>query len=229
MTPLLWTLLLLLVCCLLAWYLTATAARLDRLHHRVETSRASLDAELARRASAAVELATSGLLDPATALLLADAATASLDAPRGPGPLDPGPGTREEQERCDEERWWVETALSQALTAALAPGMVDARGRPDAADVVGRARGAVRRVELARRFHNDAVMQARRLRAKRLVRWAHLAGHARLPRTADFDDAAALGRRDTAPDPAPDPAPGSTVVPPGTSPSDRHPDAGPGS
>ncbi|NAZ87489.1 hypothetical protein GTR00_15500, partial [Kineococcus sp. T90] len=51
-----------------------------------------------------------------------------------------------------------------------------------------RVRDAAHRVGLARRFHNDAVVQARRLRAKRLVRWARLAGHARLPETADFDD-----------------------------------------
>ena len=40
----------------LGWYLSYSAARLDRLHHRVETTRAALDAQLARRAAAAVEL-----------------------------------------------------------------------------------------------------------------------------------------------------------------------------
>ena len=37
----------------LGWYLSYSAGRLDRLHHRVETSRAALDAQLARRAAAA--------------------------------------------------------------------------------------------------------------------------------------------------------------------------------
>jgi hypothetical protein len=35
----------------LGWYLSYSAARLDRLHHRVETTRAALDAQLARRAA----------------------------------------------------------------------------------------------------------------------------------------------------------------------------------
>src|SRR4051794_17800264 len=62
----------------LGWYLSYSAGRLDRLHHRVETSRAALDAQLARRAAAAVEAAP--LLDPATGLLVADAATEALAA-----------------------------------------------------------------------------------------------------------------------------------------------------
>ena len=178
---------LLLACCLLAWWLTSTAARLDRLHHRVETSRAALDAELARRASAAVEVATSGLLDPASALVVAGAAAASLDAPVGAWTAGPSP------ERADEERWQLETELSRALRAALPP--LGAGAHPDDAERVERLLGAVRRVELARRFHNDAVTSARRLRAKRVVRVARLAGRAPLPRTADFDDAADLPRR----------------------------------
>ena len=182
--------------CLLAWYLTFTASRLDRLHHRVETSRAALEAELARRASAAVELATSGLLDPAAALVVASAAAASLDAPPAPSPLRPRPrrGSGEVvAEPPDEVRWRLETDLSQALAVALVPEVrAAAAGTPAHAERVGRLLTACRRVELARRFHNDAVVQARRLRAKRVVRWCRLAGHARLPRTADFDDGATL-------------------------------------
>ena len=185
MTALAWALAALLLLCLLAWYLSATAQRLDRLHRRVETSRAALDAELTRRASAALELATSGRLDPAASLLLADAATASLDAPRTPAAL------RDAAADDDAQRWRAESDLTRALAAALpAPGADDGAGGGAA-----RVRDAARRVGLARRFHNDAVVQARRLRAKRLVRWARLAGHARLPETADFDD----GTEDGAP------------------------------
>ena len=72
---------------LLAWYLSYSAARLDRLHGRVEGTLAVLDAALVRRAEAALELANSGVLDPASALLLADASAQSLseavDAPGG--------------------------------------------------------------------------------------------------------------------------------------------------
>ena len=62
-----------------AWYLSYAAARLDRLHAKVEGAMSALDAQLVRRAEATLELANSGALDPATALLLADAATESIE------------------------------------------------------------------------------------------------------------------------------------------------------
>ncbi|WP_432494407.1 hypothetical protein [Kineococcus gypseus] len=178
MTALAWALTALLALCLLAWYLSGTAQRLDRLHRRVETSRAALEAELTRRASAALELATSGRLDPAASLVLADAATAALDAPRTPAAL------RDATDADDSARWRAESDLTRALAAAL-PGPA---GGADGDPGVARVRDTARRVGLARRFHNDAVVQARRLRVRRRVRWARLAGHARLPETADFED-----------------------------------------
>ena len=62
-----------------AWYLSYSAARLDRLHAKVEGAMSALDAQLIRRAESALELANSGVLDPASALLIADAATESLE------------------------------------------------------------------------------------------------------------------------------------------------------
>ncbi len=59
---------------LLLW-LSWTANRLDRMHHRIDVARASLDTHLLRRSGAALELATSGTLDPARSLLLVDAAS----------------------------------------------------------------------------------------------------------------------------------------------------------
>src|SRR3954447_15745941 len=73
-----WVLTVLAVLLVLGWYLSYSASRLDRLHHRVETLRAALDAQLARRAAAAVEAAP--MLDPATGLLVADAAAEALAA-----------------------------------------------------------------------------------------------------------------------------------------------------
>ncbi|HYK30083.1 MAG TPA: hypothetical protein VEV61_19145, partial [Streptosporangiaceae bacterium] len=52
-------------------YVSWRAGRLDRLHARVEGARFALDAALVRRSSIALELAASGLLDPATSVLLA--------------------------------------------------------------------------------------------------------------------------------------------------------------
>src|SRR5579863_6107740 len=70
-----WTIIVLAILALVLWgfYVSWRASRLDRLHNRVEAARTSLDLALVRRASAASELASSGQLDPATSLLLADA------------------------------------------------------------------------------------------------------------------------------------------------------------
>ena len=47
-----------------AWYLSYSAARLDRLHAKVEGAMSALDAQLIRRAEAALELANSGASSP---------------------------------------------------------------------------------------------------------------------------------------------------------------------
>ena len=60
-------------------YLSSTAGRLDRLHRRIDTSRLSLDAHLLRRSSIALEVAASGVLDPASNMLIADAAHAAQE------------------------------------------------------------------------------------------------------------------------------------------------------
>jgi hypothetical protein len=155
---------------LLAWYLSWTAARLDRLHARVEGAWAALDAQLVRRASVALELASSGLLDPASSVLLADAA-------------------HEAREATEAQRELAESDLTAALRAALSP-----EAAADlSADVVGRElvrdlASASHRVTLARRFHNDAVRAAVVVRRKRTVRLLRLAGRAPLPASFEIDD-----------------------------------------
>lgn len=167
-------LLALLVLALLAWYLSFSASRIDRLHHRVEGARNALDAQLVRRAEAAVELATSGALDPATGLLLAGAAADALDAGEGVG--EPGRET-------------AESDLSRALQVALDADLVaELREDPVAASLLERLRASCHRVQLARRFHNDAVTDATRVRSKRISRWARLAGRAGPPQTFEMDD-----------------------------------------
>src|SRR5215831_10205276 len=59
---------------ILGVYVSWRAGRLDRLHARVDTARAALDAALVRRSSVALEFASSGLLDPAASLLIAELA-----------------------------------------------------------------------------------------------------------------------------------------------------------
>ena len=168
-----WVFAVLFVLVVIAWYLSYTAARLDRLHVRLSGTLAALDARLVRRAEAAVELANSGLLDGATALIVANAAADSLEAPSEHG----------------EEREQAESDLTEALDVALPAELVaDLREDPVGRDVIGRVTSACTRVQLARRFHNDAVTDVRRVRRTWTVRVFHLAGHTPMPHTIEFDD-----------------------------------------
>jgi len=179
-----WWLVALAVALVLGWYLSYSAGRLDRLHHKVESSRAALDAQLVRRAAATVEVAQ--LLDPVTGLLLADAASRALSA------------GEEDQPAPDRDPLTVppyleeaENDLSRALYLALddSAAVAELQGQPLTADAIAVLAQACTRVQLARRFHNDAVAQALRVRRKRVVRWARLAGHAPLPQMIEIDDA----------------------------------------
>lgn len=182
-----WLPLLLAALLLLGWYLSFSAARLDRLHHRVESSRAALDAQLVRRAAAAVEAAQ--LMDPSSGLLLVDAAAGVLTAE---GDLPSGPGDGVSRAHGREE---AENELSRALHATLGdPEQVTRlRGELVTSDALDVLAQACERVQLARRFHNDAVAQAQRMRRKRVVRWAWLAGRAQLPQMFEIDDSPPTG------------------------------------
>ena len=56
------------------------------------------------------------------------------------------------------------------------------------ADALDRVSASALRVQLARRFHNDAVRDVRRVRAKWSVQIFGLAGYAALPEPVVFDD-----------------------------------------
>lgn len=143
-------------------YASWTAKRLDRLHHRVDLARASLETELARRSALVAELAGSDVLDPASALLLLDAAHRARSVS-----LDP-----------IEEREQAESALTRAIHAT------GTDIEPWSAELTL----AMRRVQLARRFHNDVVVSTRNLRRRRLVTWFRLAGRAPMPATIELED-----------------------------------------
>ena len=76
------------VLALALWWVWVAASRLDRLHRKVGTSRAVLDAQLVRRATVAAELATSGLLDPVSSVLVGEAAWAALSTEASELPAD---------------------------------------------------------------------------------------------------------------------------------------------
>lgn len=155
----------------IALYLSWTAGRLDRLHARLDASRAALDAQLLRRASVAQELATSGVLDPAASIVLYQAAHAARQAE-------------------EEQREVAESELSQALRAVFGePEQVEElKAAPGGEEAAQELAAAVRRAPMARRFHNDSVRAARALRRHRKVRWFRLAGHAPFPMAFEMDD-----------------------------------------
>lgn len=151
------------------FYLSWRATRLDRLHHRVETARAALDAALLRRAAAVLDLTASGALRPGEARALAESANRARRA-------------------GDDERELAESALSAALRDVLEHTDTPSGAAPDPRldEVLIAARG----VHLARVFHNDAVSDTRRARRSRLVRLLRLAGTAALPDYFEMDDRA---------------------------------------
>lgn len=164
---------------LTAAYLSWTATRLDRLHVRLDAARVALDAQLLRRSSAALELARSGLLDVATAVILAT-------------------GARAAQVAGEEEREPAESALTRDLRAVFddPAQLAELRASPEGTDLVQELGASMRRVQLARRFHNESVRAIRLLRAHRRVRYFRLAGRAPDKATFEIDDdpPAALAR-----------------------------------
>lgn len=168
--------------------LSGRARRLDRLHRRETTSRATLENQLVHRAEAALQLTEVASLDPASRLIIRDAAwRAAFAAPRLVG-----------EEAVDaEQRGLVESELTRALRAGLGePGQQKdlIAGSEEAADGLAHLGQVQYRVELARRFHNDAVSQIQHIRRTRLVRLFHLAGRAPLPQTFEMDEDLPLAR-----------------------------------
>ncbi|HSN06953.1 MAG TPA: hypothetical protein VLV82_06355 [Candidatus Angelobacter sp.] len=165
-------------------YLASMAGRLDRLHHRIETTHAALDAQLLRRGAAVQDLASSGFLDPASSLLLSASAQETLV-------VEPEDDTR---------RYLAESELTRTLGAVLETHedveelRAGAGADAEVADqLLEELAVACRRVELARRFHNDVVRSCLVVRRKRVVRWFRLEGYTPLPTTADFDDTPPAG------------------------------------
>lgn len=137
---------------LVGTYVTWTAGRLDRLSARVDTAWNALDAQLVRRAAAALELAghlrRRRLVADDEAKALERAAAAARDA-------------------SADEREARENDLSRAVRAVVAA--VDGKGGKTerlAADVAE----AGRRVMLARQLYNDAVRDNRSRRRRWLPR-----------------------------------------------------------
>jgi hypothetical protein len=149
---------------LLAWYLSFLANRLDKLHHRVETSWEHLDALLQRRAAIALEISHSDEIDPATGMLLTAAAYQAREA-------------------NIIERSEAESSLSETLRLLSN----EARNEINQS-LMDELRRVTEKISLAITIHLEAVNSARSLRSKLIFRIFRLAGHAPLPVRYSFED-----------------------------------------
>ena len=148
------------------WYLSFLATRLDRLHHRVETSWANLDVLLQKRAAVALEIAHSDIADPASSLLLTGAAYQARDADI-------------------ESRSSAESGLSGALGLLLE----DSAHLATAADnaLLTELSELTDKIRVAIAIHTGAVTRTQMVRRKFIVRIFRLAGTAPLPVTYEFE------------------------------------------
>jgi hypothetical protein len=153
--------LVIIVALIMAWRITWLATRVDRANVRAERTWAALDAALVRRAQRALELVGIPGLDPATALLVSDAANAALEP---------------NLSRRDRER--AESDLSNVLDA-IGPMLPAGSSRLESE----RARASI-----CRRVHNDAVTTVLSLRRRYTVRALQLAGRAAAPRPFEMAD-----------------------------------------
>ncbi|MGD0068651.1 MAG: hypothetical protein ABSB76_35125 [Streptosporangiaceae bacterium] len=175
-------------------YVSWRAGRIDRLHARVEMARAALDVTLLRRSSVASELATSGLLDPATSLLLGAAVHGTRAGGYGgaaspSGRADLG-GVIVPPEETRRPRDLAESDLTRALRAAFSQPDFRASlsGKEGADELLAEVEAAAHQVFLARKFYNDMVAVTRDARRRPLVRVLHLSGNARAPEFFEMDD-----------------------------------------
>jgi hypothetical protein len=177
-------------------YVSWRAGRLDRLHARLDAARAALDVALVRRSSVALELASSGLLDPATSLLLASVAHDARSAQNGyedrqrPGGKARTNGQGREGGAEHSRQELPESDLTRALRAVFGqPGFRSSLNGTEGADeLLTELESAAHQVFLARKFYNDAVAATRTARRRPLVRVLRLAGGAPLPEFFEIED-----------------------------------------
>jgi len=172
MTPMTSIIVIAIVACI-GVYISWRAGRLDRLHARLEAAKFALDAALVRRSSVALELASSGLLDPATSVLLAEAAHDARSA--------------------QSAREMPESDLTRALRAVFSQPdfMALLAGREGAEELLSELESASHQVFLARKFYNDAVAATLAARRRWLAVIFRLAGRAATPEFFEIDDSLA--------------------------------------
>ena len=197
-----WTIIVLAVLALVLWgfYVSWRASRQDRLHNRTEATRTALDLALVRRASAAAELASSGLLDPATSLLLADAVRRARQADPAERDLAESDLTRALRATLGDPEFRAELRAGDGGEAAPAAATGPAAGavepeddQDDATELLDEVEKAANQVFIARKFYNDVAGRTLDARRRPLARVLRLSGSARQPEFFEMDDAMSDG------------------------------------
>jgi hypothetical protein len=153
--------LMIIVVVLLVWRISWLASRVHRANTRADRAWSALDAALVVRAQRAAELVRTPSIDPATALLVLDAAAAALEPDLRRG----------ERERAESDLSHVLDTVDPMLPASL----------HELASERAQAR-------ICRRLHNDAVATALSLRRRYTVRILRLAGRTADPRPFEMAD-----------------------------------------
>ncbi len=151
---------------MIAWYLSYSATRLDRLHHRVETSWANLDGLLQRRAAIAIEIARTEISDPAASLLLTFAAHQARDANM-------------------RDRSQAESGLNGALEILLEGDHNNFQEKE--LELINELKDLNEKIEMGIAIHVDAVNRTIKVRKKPIIRLFRLAGSAPEPIVYEFE------------------------------------------
>lgn len=146
------------------WYLSFTATRLDRLHHRVESSWAALDSLLQRRAAIALEIAHSAFADPGLALILNQAAHQAREA--------------DISNRSEAE---------SGLTGSLGLLLINIHENADD-QLLKELSDITDKIRVAVKLHVEAVNRTQLVRRKLIVKTFRLAGRAPLPSIHKFEE-----------------------------------------
>ena len=152
---------------LIGWYLSFSASRLDRLHHRVETSWATLDSLLQQRAALALQIVAESNLDPATAYLISTSAISARNA-------------------NIIERSAAESVLSESLKLVQTTALDFSFEMPS--ELLVELADLTNKVKMAINIHLEAVNATRNVSSKLIIRIFRLAGKAPLPVRYTFED-----------------------------------------
>lgn len=175
MLPVGWLVVAVVLAVLLSMWITFTLTRLDRLHARVDAAWAALDAQLVRRAAALQHVARS--------------------PDSGVRPDLRGPCEQVAQAalavKSEAQRQAAENAVGHLITRLAEVA------EPLHPEAEAELREGAARVQVARRFYNDAVRDTRTLRSRRMPRLLHLAGRRVTPQFFDIDDSVTMPVRPT--------------------------------